>query len=74
SAKNPGWHIEREPDGSLSMSPTSYRNGIRAFEAARQLFAWGGDRGYAAAGAGGVTPRSAARPSAMSGRAQSTPS
>ncbi|HEV2641832.1 MAG TPA: Uma2 family endonuclease [Candidatus Elarobacter sp.] len=55
SAKNPGWHIEREPDGSLSVSPTSYRNGIRAFEAARQLFAWGGDRGYAAASDGGIT-------------------
>jgi len=22
SAANPGWHIEREPDGSLSVSPT----------------------------------------------------
>jgi len=41
SAGNPGWHIEREPDGSLNVSPTSYRNGIRAFEAARQLAEWG---------------------------------
>lgn len=55
SADNPGWHIEREPDGSLSVSPTSYRNAIRAAEAVRQLFAWGGDRGYAAASDGGVT-------------------
>jgi Uma2 family endonuclease len=55
SAKNPGWHIEREPDGSLSVSPTSYRNAIRAAEAVRQLFAWGGDHGYAAASDGGVT-------------------
>lgn len=55
SAKNPGWHIEREPDGSLSVSPTSYRNAIRAAEAVRQLFAWGADRGYAAASDGGVT-------------------
>ncbi|HEY0382450.1 MAG TPA: hypothetical protein VGC72_09645 [Candidatus Elarobacter sp.] len=47
SAANPGWHIEREPDGSLSVSPTSYHNAIRAAEAVRQLFAWGGDRGYA---------------------------
>ncbi len=55
SAANEGWHIEREPDGSLNVSPTSYRNGIRAFEAARQLHAWGGDHGYAAASDGGVT-------------------
>lgn len=55
SADNPGWHIEREPDGSLSVSPTSYRNAIRAAEAVRQLFAWGGKHGYAAASDGGVT-------------------
>ena len=55
SAENPGWHIEREPDGSLNVSPTSYRNAIRAAEAVRQLFAWGGDHGYAAASDGGVT-------------------
>jgi Uma2 family endonuclease len=55
SADNPGWHIEREPDGSLNVSPTSYRNAIRAAEAVRQLFAWGGDHGYAAASDGGVT-------------------
>jgi Uma2 family endonuclease len=55
SAANPGWHIEREPDGSLSVSPTSYRNAIRAAEAARQLFAWGGEHGYVAASDGGVT-------------------
>jgi Uma2 family endonuclease len=55
SAANPGWHIEREPDGSLSVSPTSYRNAIRAAEAVRQLFAWGGDHGYAAASDGGIT-------------------
>ncbi|HWT06839.1 MAG TPA: Uma2 family endonuclease [Xanthomonadales bacterium] len=55
SADNPGWHIEREPDGSLNVSPTSYRNAIRAAEAVRQLFAWGGNHGYAAASDGGVT-------------------
>ena len=55
SAANPGWHIEREPDGSLNVSPTSYRNGIRAAEAVRQLIVWGSDRGYAAASDGGVT-------------------
>ena len=55
SAANPGWHIEREPDGSLSVSPTSYRNAIRAAEAVRQLFAWGGEHGYAASSDGGVT-------------------
>src|ERR1700736_1715340 len=55
SAANPGWHIEREPDGSLSVSPTSYRNAIRAAEAVRQLFAWGSGHGYAAAADGGVT-------------------
>lgn len=55
SADNPGWHIEREPDGSLSVSPSSYRNGIRAAEAVRQLLAWGGERGYAASADGGIT-------------------
>src|SRR4030081_3244020 len=55
SAENPGWHIEREPDGSLTVSPTSFRNSIRAAEAVRQLFAWGGDRGLAAAADGGIT-------------------
>jgi Uma2 family endonuclease len=55
SADNPGWHIEREPDGSLSVSPTSYRNAIRAFEAARQLHEWGQGRGMAASADGGVT-------------------
>jgi Uma2 family endonuclease len=62
SAENPGWHIEREPDGSLSVSPTSYRNGIRAAEAVRQLIAWGGERGHAATAEGGITlPDSAVR-------------
>ncbi|MBV8644412.1 MAG: Uma2 family endonuclease [Candidatus Eremiobacteraeota bacterium] len=55
SAANPGWHIERESDGSLNVSPTSYRNAIRAAEAARQLAAWGGERGHAAASDGGIT-------------------
>ncbi|HEY0396599.1 MAG TPA: hypothetical protein VGD01_19130 [Candidatus Elarobacter sp.] len=53
SAENPGWHIEREPDGALSVSPTSFRNGIRAAETVRQLLAWGGERGYASCGDGG---------------------
>jgi Uma2 family endonuclease len=55
SADNPGWRIEREPDGSLSVSPASYRNGIRAFEAARQLHDWGQGRGVAASADGGIT-------------------
>jgi Uma2 family endonuclease len=55
SAENPGWHIEREPDGSLTVSPTSFRNSIRGFEAARQLYDWGHERGHAAAADGGVT-------------------
>jgi Uma2 family endonuclease len=55
SAANPGWHIEREPDGSLSVSPTSFRNAIRAVEAARQLHAWGGEHGVTAGADGGVT-------------------
>jgi Uma2 family endonuclease len=55
SAENPGWHIEREPDGSLSVSPTSYRNAIRAFEACRQLYEWGHERGFAASADGGIT-------------------
>ncbi|MBV8298178.1 MAG: Uma2 family endonuclease [Candidatus Eremiobacteraeota bacterium] len=55
SADNPGWHIEREPDGSLSVSPTSFRNAIRAAEAVRQLGAWGSAHGFAAASDGGIT-------------------
>ncbi|HEV3088382.1 MAG TPA: Uma2 family endonuclease [Candidatus Elarobacter sp.] len=55
SAEHPGWRIEREPDGSLNVSPTSFRNGVRAFEAARQLHEWGSAHGYAAAGDGGIT-------------------
>jgi hypothetical protein len=35
SAANPGWHIERELDGSLSVAPTSYRDAIRSAEATR---------------------------------------
>ena len=55
SAENPGWHIEREPDGSLNVSPTSYRNAIRAAEAVRQLHEWGQGHGHAAASDGGIT-------------------
>ena len=55
SAKNPGWHIEREPDGSLTVSPTSFRNSIRGAEAVQQLHAWGHDRGLAASADGGIT-------------------
>ncbi|MBV8367433.1 MAG: Uma2 family endonuclease [Candidatus Eremiobacteraeota bacterium] len=55
SADNPGWHIEREPDGSLSVSPTSFRNAVRAFEASRQLHEWGQGRGLAASSDGGIT-------------------
>jgi len=55
SAANPGWHIEREPDGSLYVSPpSSYRNAIRAAEATRQLQAWGAGRGWAASSDGGI--------------------
>lgn len=55
SAANPGWHIEREPDGSLSVSPTSFQDAVRAVEAARQLLAWGSERGLTAGADGGVT-------------------
>ncbi len=55
SADNPGWHIEREPDGSLTVSPTSFRNSVRAFEAARQLNEWGQHHGLTATADGGVT-------------------
>ncbi len=61
SVDNPGWHIEREPDGSLNVSPTSYRNAIRAAEAGRQLSAWGGRCGYTAAGGGIRLPDEAVR-------------
>lgn len=29
SERNSGWHIEREPDGSLSVAPTSLSNAAR---------------------------------------------
>lgn len=55
SSDNPGWHIEREPDGSLTVSPTSFRNSIRGAEAVQQLHAWGHDHGLAASADGGIT-------------------
>ena len=55
SADNPGWHIEREPDGSLTVSPTSFRNSVRSFEASRQLYEWGHEHGLAASADGGIT-------------------
>lgn len=55
SADNPGWHIEREPDGSLTVSPTSFRNGIRSAEAVQQLHVWGHEHGLAASAGGGIT-------------------
>ena len=61
SADNPGWHIERERDGSLSVNPSLYRDAIRAAEAARQLSEWGVDRGYVAAEGGVTLPDKAVR-------------
>ncbi|MDB5027145.1 MAG: hypothetical protein JWO66_834 [Candidatus Eremiobacteraeota bacterium] len=55
SVDNPGWLIEREPDGSLRVSPTSVRNGIRAAEAMRQLVVWGSDHGHVVASDAGFT-------------------
>jgi len=55
SADNPGWHIEREPDGSLTVTPTSFRNGVRAGEAYRQLYEWGHDHGLTAVSDAGIT-------------------
>jgi Uma2 family endonuclease len=40
SEQHSGWHIEREPDGSLNVAPTSLSNAARACEVARQLGAW----------------------------------
>lgn len=55
NASKPGWHIEREADGSLSVSPTSFQDAVRAVEAARQLVEWGSGRGLTAGADGGVT-------------------
>ena len=55
SAEHPGYRIEREPDGTLTVTPTSYRNGIRSAEAARQLYDWGHAHGHAASANGGIT-------------------
>ncbi|MDQ6942569.1 MAG: Uma2 family endonuclease [Candidatus Eremiobacteraeota bacterium] len=60
SADNPGWQIEREPDGSLSVSPSSYRDAIRAAEAGRQLSAWR-SHGFTAARGGITLPDKAVR-------------
>jgi Uma2 family endonuclease len=56
SEQNSGWHIEREPDGSLNVAPTSLSNAARAYEVARQLGAWdAGRRGIVLASDGGMT-------------------
>jgi Uma2 family endonuclease len=56
SEQNSGWHIEREPDGSLSVAPTSLSNAARAYEVARQLGAWDTERrGIVLASDGGMT-------------------
>jgi Uma2 family endonuclease len=56
SERNSGWHIEREPDGSLSVAPTSLSNAARAYEVARQLGAWDTDRkGIVLGSDGGMT-------------------
>ncbi len=56
SELNPGWHIEREPDGSLSVAPTSLSNAARACEVMRQLGAWDTDRrGVVIGSNGGMT-------------------
>jgi Uma2 family endonuclease len=61
SADNPGWHIEREPDGSLNVSPASYHNAIRTAEVGQQLSTWGGSCGYTATGGGVTLPDKAVR-------------
>ncbi len=54
AAENPELRIEREPDGSLTVSPpSSFRNGVRAAEAVRQLIAWAAGRGHVAGADGG---------------------
>lgn len=56
SAANSGWHIEREPDGSLDVAPTSLSNAARAYEVARQLGAWDTARkGIVVGSDGGMT-------------------
>ena len=45
---NPGWHFERDDEGSIAVSPTSWKSGAASVEASFQLRRW------AAAGAGGL--------------------
>jgi Uma2 family endonuclease len=39
-ALNPGWIIERDDEGAIAVSPTSYKTGKAAVEAALQLRRW----------------------------------
>src|SRR5579884_2907104 len=53
-AEHENLFIEREADGSLTVTPPpSFRNAVAAAEAAHQLRAWGGDRGLVAGADGG---------------------
>jgi Uma2 family endonuclease len=40
SAANPGWKVEREADGSITMSPTGTLSGARGFALAWLLLDW----------------------------------
>ncbi len=40
SVRNPGYQIERTPDGRLAVSPTRTEGGHRSMEVAGQLYAW----------------------------------
>lgn len=57
SAENPGWRVEREPDGTLVMSPPAgYASGVRNAVLTAKMQAWGQSHGYIVAGASaGVT-------------------
>jgi Uma2 family endonuclease len=45
---NPGWHFERDDEGSIAVSPSSWKSGGASVEAAHQLRTW------VDAGAGGL--------------------
>jgi Uma2 family endonuclease len=47
SAENPGWRVEREPDGTLVMSPPAgYASGVRNAVLTAKMQAWGQSHGY----------------------------
>jgi Uma2 family endonuclease len=47
SSENPGWRVELEPDGTLTMSPpTGYASGVRNAVLTAKMQSWGQSHSY----------------------------